>query len=448
MSDTPHDPDVADRNVEQLLSKAYRPEAPAPDLLPRVEQKMCDAALEHTTPPSDGRLDRIRWRFGIVMAVAAAVAGVAVVMYGIKSKPKDEPELVRVSPKELSVAAAEKAGLTPKPRGTVKLPDKVAVSDTIRTHAGERRRVMLPDGSILYVNQNTSVVLEADRSLRLTSGEVFVEVAPRDVRNGPTFTVKTGQRTVKAMGTKFAVRADDAGRAGVLVTQGKVRLDDVNEPITAGYQVEPDKKETTPAARASHLLDWTRELMAAAESPLVPDSKYGGGALVAVDPYGQEAKLSLRKYHVDVHIEDGFARTIIDQTYFNHNGWRMEGTFYFPLPADASLSRLAMYVGEDLMEGGMAERDYARNVYEEIVMSQKDPALLEWVDGSTFKMRVFPLEARQEKRIIIGYTQRLSSLYGRTTYRFPAGHSLNLVDEWKFHARVKDATQGRHRPAL
>src|SRR5260370_11279560 len=89
------------------------------------------------------------------------------------------------------------------------------------------------------------------------------------------------------------------------------------------------------------------------------------------------------------------------------------------------------------MEGGMAERDYANAVYEQIVRSQRDPALLEWVDGSTFKMRVFPLEARQEKRIVLSYTQKLPSLYGRTSYRFPAGHSLDLVHEWGFHARIK-----------
>src|SRR5262249_56183365 len=99
---------------------------------------------------------------------------------------------------------------------------------------------------------------------------------------------------------------------------------------------------------------------------------------------------------------------------------------------------LAMYGGENLMEGGMAERDYARNVYEQIVTTQKDPALLEWVDGSTFKMRVFPLEARQEKRILIGYTQRVSSLYGRSQYRFPAGHTLGLVSDWSFHAHIKN----------
>ena len=98
----------------------------------------------------------------------------------------------------------------------------------------------------------------------------------------------------------------------------------------------------TAAPRATHLLDWTRDLMAKAEPPLVPASRHAGGALITVDPSGQESRLSLRKYHVDVHIEDGFARTTIDQTYFNHEPRRLEGTFYFPLPPDASLSRLAM----------------------------------------------------------------------------------------------------------
>src|SRR5262249_8838794 len=69
---------------------------------------------------------------------------------------------------------------------------------------------------------------------------------------------------------------------------------------------------------------------------------------------------------------------------------------------------------------------------------QKDPALLEWVDGTTFKMRVFPLEARQEKRLLLSYTQRLPSLYGQLQYRFPAGHSLGIVRDWSAHVRVKN----------
>ncbi len=175
----------------------------------------------------------------------------------------------------------------------------------------------------------------------------------------------------------------------------------------------------------------------------MPPSEYAGGSLVAVDPDGREEKLSLRKFHVDVFVEDGFARTTIDQTYFNHTAERLEGTFYFPLPPDASLSRLAMYVDGNLMDGGMLDRDYGRDVYETTVYRKKDPALLEWVDGSTFKMRVFPLEARQEKRLILSYVQKLPSLNGRLSYRFPSGGRGGAtpplhVGDWSFHARVKN----------
>ncbi len=235
------------------------------------------------------------------------------------------------------------------------------------------------------------------------------------------------------------MQADGEG-AGVIVTQGRVKVSGLNSEIHAGQQLAVGRKVVNDAPRASYVLDWTRELMEAAQSPLVPASNYAGGALVAVDPSGQEVRLTLRKFHIDVHIEDGFARTTIDQTYFNNETGRLEGTFYFPLPPDASLSRLAMYVedGADskLMEGGMAERDHARNVFETIMHQRRDPALLEWVDGSTFKMRVFPLEGRKEKRVLLSYTQSLSSLYGTMQYRFPAGHNMELVRDWSFQAKV------------
>ncbi len=306
----------------------------------------------------------------------------------------------------------------------------------IVTHSGERRRVTLPDDSVLYVNERTELKLASPRQVDLTHGEVFLEVAPRD---DTKFVVSTPQRQITALGTKFAVRADD-DESRVLVTQGKVQTGGADAPLTAGQQFI-DADGTTiidRGPRADHELDWMQEIIDIADGALIPANDKAGGALIAVDPDGQDAKLSLRKYHIDVHIEDGFARTTIDQTYFNHMHSRLEGTFYFPLPPDASLSRLAMYVGGKLMEGGMAERDYARQVFETIKTRQLDPALLEWVDGSTFKMRVFPLEPRQEKRIILSYTQKLDVSYGRTKYRFPAGHNMKVVGDWSTHIRVKD----------
>lgn len=331
------------------------------------------------------------------------------------------------------------AGIRPKARVLKEKEDaKAQLGATLETGAGERKRVALPDGSTLFLNEKSKVSLLANREISLDEGEIYLSAVPAaESPDGSKFVVQSEGRTLTAVGTKFAVRTGKDA-PNLMVTQGSVQVSDRESPVFAGKQLSFVSTQTDPAPRASVALDWTRELLTESETPLVPGGKHSGGALVAVDPYGQEAKLSLTNYHVDVHIEDGFARTTIDQTYFNHENFQMEGTFYFPLPPDASLSRLAMYVNGVLMEGGMAEREHARRTYEQIRHSMRDPALLEWVDGSMFKMRVFPLEARQEKRLLLSYSQKLPSAYGRTQYRFPAGHSLNLVDRWSFQAFVKN----------
>lgn len=393
-----------------------------------------NSSLVAPGPKADSWSNRYTPQLLLLGSLAAAVAVILALAWRTRTGESGVP-VARTNQR------AEKAAsgwLTPRPRPQSPDPRPLQVGEEVQTKAGERRRVLLPDRSVLFVNQQTAVRVESDRTVSLSAGSVYLEVAPQKEKRGSTFLVKTPTREVKALGTHFSVAADSVGTE-ILVTQGKVQVSGLNQPLLAGQQLERKSQKPVPAPRSSHLLEWTRDLVAEAESPLVPGSQYSGGALIAVDHSGQQAKLSLRKYHVDVHVEDGFARTTIDQTYFNHHPWRLEGTFYFPLPPDASLSRLAMYVDGNLMEGGMTERDYARAVYEKIVRSQKDPALLEWVDGSTFKMRVFPLEGRQEKRIILSYSQRLSTLYGKTSYRFPAGHNLQLVNEWSFQARVKNA---------
>ncbi|HEX3152251.1 MAG TPA: VIT domain-containing protein [Gemmataceae bacterium] len=381
-----------------------------------------------------------RWRrllFGPIPAACAAALLIAIGLIVFRGKNTPGPDHPTVAANN----SEPYAGVGLKPRDRPDLPKTIAltVGDIGRTLVGEKRRYVLPDGSFLYLNQETKVELTTDRHVKVETGEVFVEAVTAKTES-ERFIVETPNRSVTALGTKFAVRATEKG-TGVLVAQGKVEVSGLAGKVATGWELQPGFDKIVAAPRASAALDWTKELMAAAESPLVPAGKYSGGSLVAVDPYGQEAKLSLVKFHVDVYIEEGFARTTIDQTYFNSENSRMEGTFYFPLPPDASLSRLAMYVDGDLMEGGMADRDLARDVYERIRYQNRDPALLEWVDGSVFKMRVFPLEARQEKRIVLSYTQRLPVLYGRSTYRFPAGHTLAVVDQWSFQANVKDGAR-------
>jgi ferric-dicitrate binding protein FerR (iron transport regulator) len=434
---SPHDPSIGDCNLGRLLRVSYQPENPDPAFVAELQERLRDAALQHAARQSaDIRVRRLRVRLGWVMTVAAAVALVGLFFYARRPLPPTSGvgPIFRSQEHETSLAGSEH--LIAREMVQTKKDETLDAGKSVTTEAGQRRRLALPDGSLVYLNEKTTVCLEVRRRLTLEKGEVFVEVAPKA---GEPFIVNAPDRQVIALGTKFNVRAL-AGKTSVMVTQGKVQVSGLEAVLHAGQQLLPNEKEPAPAPLASFLLDWARDLIGAESAP-VASNRYGGGALIAFDSAGQEAKITLRNFHLDVHIEDGFARTTIDQTYFNEESTQLEGTFHFPLPADATLSRLAMYVNGTLMEGGMAERDHARNTFEQIRYTRRDPALLEWVDGSTFKMRVFPLEPRQEKRIILSYTQRLAAAYDKTSYRFPMGHDLKFVAQLSAQVRVKDGAK-------
>ncbi|NLS94449.1 MAG: hypothetical protein GXX96_20015, partial [Planctomycetaceae bacterium] len=465
MSDHDERNNVGETNIERLVSEAYRPEEPDPAFVRRVTQAIAAEAAQRRSQAAGRRARPAARALGWAIAAAILLALGAALGHLLSTTLQDDREAPRRlagngSPAQSSHAISSRpmtstsdwaveSALTAHPRLPGEQVPRLAVGDSLQTGPSERRRVELPDGSALYLNRNTALTLETPKRISLDQGEIYLEVAhpegeaasvspsPATGDQNARFVVVTPDRELISLGTKFDVRAGSDGTS-VAVTQGKVRVSGLDEPLEAGQQLPAEEDATAvPIGQTFHLIDWTRDLVTAYQSPIVPASNYSGGALVAKRPDGQEASLSMRRYKVDVYIEDGFARTTIDQTYFNHESRRMEGTFFFPLPPDASLSRLAMYVNGKLMEGGMAEREHARRTFESIVSKQKDPALLEWIDGSTFRMRVFPLEGRQEKRIILSYTQRLERLGDRVEYRFPGGHNMAEVGEWSCHVRVK-----------
>jgi Ca-activated chloride channel homolog len=144
------------------------------------------------------------------------------------------------------------------------------------------------------------------------------------------------------------------------------------------------------------------------------------GALVCRDEDGRPVgELGLKSHDVSVEILDGIAKTTVEENFENHTDRRLEGTFHFPLPSDASISRLALEVNGKIEEGTCLERERAREVFESIVRKAMDPALLEWQPGGFFKCRVFPIEPRSTKRVIVAYTQALPCFQGKMTYVYP-----------------------------
>jgi Vault protein inter-alpha-trypsin domain/von Willebrand factor type A domain len=118
--------------------------------------------------------------------------------------------------------------------------------------------------------------------------------------------------------------------------------------------------------------------------------------------------LALRKVVVDIQTAGDLAITSVEHVFHNPAELDREGTFRFPVPDGALLTGLAMEIHGKLVEGEIVEREKAREIYEKIVDDMQDPALLEWEQGNWFKLRVFPIEAKSDKRVIIRYAAPLS----------------------------------------
>ena len=122
---------------------------------------------------------------------------------------------------------------------------------------------------------------------------------------------------------------------------------------------------------------------------------------------------------MDVSISDQFASTHVQQEFHNPLTRRLEGTFLFPVPEGAQLKKFTMEIDGKPVEAELLASSKARRIYEDIVRRQRDPALLEYLDRDLFKVRIFPIEPYETKRITVTYEQLLESEFGLVNYTYP-----------------------------
>jgi Ca-activated chloride channel homolog len=126
------------------------------------------------------------------------------------------------------------------------------------------------------------------------------------------------------------------------------------------------------------------------------------------------------KYHrVAVDIEGQIATTHIDQVFVNDSPITIKGTYLFPLPETAAISEFTMWVDGRPVQGEILERDEARQIYDDIVRRQLDPALLEYIGRDLFQASIFPIPPGEERRIELEYVEILPAEGGLIRYVYP-----------------------------
>lgn len=138
-----------------------------------------------------------------------------------------------------------------------------------------------------------------------------------------------------------------------------------------------------------------------------------------IPPHPHPTYLEIKYHHVNASINNQLTTTKVDQMFHNPNGWDIEGTYLFPLPQDASINKFSMYVDGEELRGEVLDRAEAKKIYEDLVRKLIDPGLLEYVDRNTFKARVYPIEARSDKRVLLDYSEVIGCDSGICEYVYP-----------------------------
>lgn len=155
-----------------------------------------------------------------------------------------------------------------------------------------------------------------------------------------------------------------------------------------------------------------------ADGIIIPDIPPCGGEVCPIEPF-PIAQLQIKYHHVDVVIDEQIAVTHVDQVFYNPGENAVEGTYIFPLPADAVVTNFTLWVDGQPVEGKVLSADEARQIYEEIVTRRRDPALLEYVGRGAVQASIFPIPPHGERRIELRYTQVLTAENGLVRYVYP-----------------------------
>ncbi|MBS2017000.1 MAG: hypothetical protein JST00_29200 [Deltaproteobacteria bacterium] len=288
---------------------------------------------------------------------------------------------------------------------------------TVTTGKGARAMVRTGEGASLFLRGDTTMKL-LERGVDVSSGEVWLE-APKV--EGDALECKVGAYTVSASDAGVSIRRDGkditvyVARGLAILTSPGGRVE-----INAGEQGVAKAEGKPAVSSVAFWQDWTGGMGDQKSSRFVGS---GTGRLYGLDPGAPSGaparKLGIAKQVVRAVLRDGIAETEVDQTFSNPGSQNIEGWYWFTIPPTATVTGFALETNGVLVEGEVIEKREAAAQYGNAVRSGNDPALLEWVDGRTYRARVYPIPASGTRRVVLRYLEMLPMVEGKTRYVYP-----------------------------
>ena len=143
------------------------------------------------------------------------------------------------------------------------------------------------------------------------------------------------------------------------------------------------------------------------------------GAGILTPRGSTELPIRINDHHVNITINNGFARTEVLQTFFNPNPQDLEAVYSFPLPKSASLSEVTLTMGEREIQGEVVGKVRAQSIYESEKQNGSDAGLATQNGYKSFEFRVHPVRAEDTTRVRIVYYQPIEIDTGIGRFLYP-----------------------------
>jgi Ca-activated chloride channel family protein len=160
--------------------------------------------------------------------------------------------------------------------------------------------------------------------------------------------------------------------------------------------------------------------------------------LVPTDP--AVPPLTMVGHQIDVALHDQAAVTTVTQVFRNSASRPLEADYLFPVPKGAAVTKFTMWVDGKEVPGEMVEAAKARDIYTGIVRRMQDPGLLEYVGNNLLRLRVFPVPAHGEQKLMVKFTSVADRESGLVEYVYPMkcdGKAVQALEKFDFHATIK-----------
>jgi len=329
--------------------------------------------------------------------------------------------------------------------------DPIASGEAIQSREGLEGTVVLADGTAVVLHEKTTVTFDGSAqapALALDRGEISISRFPV---SGSGLELRVGDSRFNVITGRTTARLDEQGGA-VSVTAGEtVFTTGGGDRLLTGDAIRLDAKGGSSREAAPRLAylppsDWVEPLAPRfLPPPPVADVLRGIGTLTARAPGSgrkSETALDLTAHTISVSIRDGVALTRIEEAFHNKSNRTVEGTYRFVLPSRASITRLALDVNGVIEEGEVLEKKRAARIFKTVVedsVRPRDPALLEWKQGSTFTMKIFPIKAGETRRVFISYMEPMTASSGYLRYVYPLGGAGGevTVGRFSFEAEIE-----------